>query len=65
MDPKLKYSNAVRKRAIHAAIMLLTKAGCEVTEMADENGCTLAVFNPPDNADNVGAMAQSCLSPSI
>ena len=53
----LKYSNNVRKRVIDSAIMLLCKAGCNVDVSTDGNTCTLTVFNPPDNADKIGAMA--------
>lgn len=53
----LKYSNNVRKRVIDSAIMLLRRAGCEVSQCMDENTTVLTVFNPPDHADKVGAMA--------
>ena len=57
----LKYSHNVRTRVIDTAIKLLCKAGCDVQETTDENTTVLTVFNPPDNADKVGAMAKLAL----
>ena len=51
MDAKLRYSNAVRKRTIDAAIQLLCKAGCDVETERNGNHCVLTVYNAPDPID--------------
>lgn len=57
----IRYSHAVRKRAIQAAVMLLQKSGCMVTETTDRDETVLLICNPPDNADKCGAMAKHVL----
>ena len=61
MNPSLKYSHAVRQRTIDAAVMLLTKAGCEVSVTTDQATTHLTVHNPLDPTDRIGALAKQVI----
>lgn len=60
MDRNLSY--AVKQRVVQAAVMLLTKSGCEVTETKHADGITLDVFIPPDSTDVHGDNLRAVLS---
>lgn len=51
MDQRLRYSHFVRERIIDAAIKMMVKVGCDITQTDDGNWTTLTVHNPPDPAN--------------
>lgn len=57
----LKYSHAVRARVIDTAVMLMQRAGCEVSQLTDDTGCTLSVINPKDMPDKHSRMVRQAL----
>jgi hypothetical protein len=47
-------SYGVKEKVVQAAVMLLTRAGCEVSEVRDGSHVTLDIHIPADSADPHG-----------
>lgn len=52
-EPRL-LSYSVKEKVVQAAVMLLTRAGCEVSEVRDGSRVTLDIHIPADSADPHG-----------
>lgn len=50
----MSYSHAVRARSIAAAVLLMERAGCNVTSSQHGDRTTIYVTNKPDSADRHG-----------
>lgn len=50
-----KHTAQVKHLVVDAAVKMMLRVGCEVTETRDEYGITLGIVIPPDSADRHGA----------
>lgn len=56
------YKQAIKERVVEAAVQLMSKAGCAVTQTRNGDFLTLDVHIPPDPADIHGARLSEALA---